>query len=97
VLRQPQYEPLPVSEQIAIIYAAGEGYLDHLPVEQVRPFEQYMVRYLNAHHTTLLERLGRGDWSRRVRRALPQVIEECLKAFIASPETAPETLDGPKG
>ena len=90
VLRQPQYDPLPVSEQIAIIYAAGEGYLDELPIDQVRSFEQYMIRYLDTHHPTLMERLERGDWSRRVRRALPQAIEDCLKAFAVSPETPPE-------
>jgi F-type H+-transporting ATPase subunit alpha len=92
VLRQPQYEPLPVSQQIVIIYAAGEGYLDRLPIDQVRPFEQYMLRYLGAHHPTLMERLERGDWSRRVRQALPEAITDCLRAFGASPETIPETI-----
>jgi F-type H+-transporting ATPase subunit alpha len=89
VLRQPQYEPLPVSHQIVIIYAAGEGYLDDLPIEQVRPFEQYLVRYLGAHYSSLMERLERGDWSRRVRGALPEAIESCLKAFAAAPEAPP--------
>jgi F-type H+-transporting ATPase subunit alpha len=81
VLRQPQYAPLPVSHQVAVIYAAGEGYLDDLPVEQVRDFEAYLFRFLQGHHPTLLDRLGRGDWSRRVRRALPGAIEASLKAF----------------
>jgi F-type H+-transporting ATPase subunit alpha len=89
VLRQVQYEPLPVSHQIVIIYAAGEGYLDDLPIEQVRPFEQYLVRYLSAHYSSLMERLERGDWSRRVRGALPEAIEDCLKAFVAAPEAPP--------
>ena len=79
-----------MSQQIAIIYAAGEGYLDDLPSEQVRPFEAYLIQYLSAHHSTLMERLERGDWSRRVRRALPQVIEDCLKAFSGSAD-APQT------
>jgi F-type H+-transporting ATPase subunit alpha len=81
VLRQPQYAPLPVSHQVAVIYAAGEGYLDDLPIEQVRNFEAYLIRYLEGHHSTLMERLGRGDWSRRVRGALPQAIEDCIKAY----------------
>jgi F-type H+-transporting ATPase subunit alpha len=81
VLRQPQYAPLPVSHQVAVIYAAGEGYLDDLPIEQVRDFEAYLIRYLEGHHATLMERLGRGDWSRRVRRALPEAIEDAMRAF----------------
>jgi len=84
ILRQLQYLPLPVSHQVAVIYAAGEGYLDDLPIEQVRDFEAYLIRYLQGHQPTLLDRLGRGDWSRRVRRALPEVIEECIKAFKLS-------------
>jgi F-type H+-transporting ATPase subunit alpha len=85
-LRQPQYEPLPVSHQAAIIYAAGEGFLDDLPIDQVRAFEGYLIRYLTAHHLSLMERLDRGDWSRRVRRALPEAIEDCRKAFSLSAE-----------
>jgi F-type H+-transporting ATPase subunit alpha len=81
VLRQLQYAPLPVAHQVAIIYAAGEGYLDDLPVEQVRDFEAYLIRYLQGHYATLLDRLERGDWSRRVRRALPEAIEECIRAY----------------
>jgi F-type H+-transporting ATPase subunit alpha len=81
VLRQPQYAPLPVSHQVAVIYAAGEGYLDDLPVEQVRDFEAYLIRYLQGHHPTLVDRLDRGDWSRRVRQALPQAIQDCIKAY----------------
>jgi F-type H+-transporting ATPase subunit alpha len=84
VLRQLQYTPLPVSHQVAIIYAAGEGYLDRLPIEQVRDFEAYLIRYLQAHHATLLDRLDRGDWARRVRQALPQAIEACIKAYTIS-------------
>jgi F-type H+-transporting ATPase subunit alpha len=91
VLRQLQYAPLPVSHQVAIIYAAGEGYLDDLPVEQVRDFEAYLFRYLEGHHPTLLDRLDRGDWSRRVRRALPEVIEAAIKAYQLS--VADESAD----
>jgi F-type H+-transporting ATPase subunit alpha len=90
VLRQPQYEPLPVSHQIAIIYAAGEGYLDDLPIDRVRAFERYLIAHLNAHHPSLMDRLERGDWSRRVRRALPDAIGESLAAFTSgSSDPAP--------
>jgi F-type H+-transporting ATPase subunit alpha len=77
VLRQPQYGPLPVSHQVAIIYAAAEGYLDDLPLDQVRPFESYLVEYLSVHHKGLMDQLERGNWSREVRSQLPDAITSC--------------------
>lgn len=81
VLRQSQYEPLPVSHQVAIIYAAAEGYLDDLPLDQVRPFESHLVEYLNVHHKGLMDQLERGNWSREVRSQLPDAITSCRQAF----------------
>jgi len=83
VLRQPQYEPLPVSHQVAIIYAAGQGYLDDLPLEQVRDFERFLIEYLRSNHAPLMEQLERGSWTRRVREELPQAIQACREAFAA--------------
>jgi F-type H+-transporting ATPase subunit alpha len=82
-LRQPQHEPLSVSRQIVSIYAAGQGYLDDLPVDMVRDFERYLFEYAESYHKPLLEQLERGRWSRQVRAELPQMIENCLKAFTS--------------
>ena len=82
-LRQPQHEPLSVSRQIVIIYAAGQGYLDDLPIDQVRDFEQYLFEYIESHHKLLMEQLERGNWPRQVRTELPQAIENCVKAFAS--------------
>jgi F-type H+-transporting ATPase subunit alpha len=83
VLRQPQYAPMPVSHQVAILYAAGQGYLDDLPIDDVRDFERYLIEYMVTVHPSLLDQLERGQWTRQVRRQLPQVIEDCRKAFAA--------------
>ena len=86
-LRQPQHEPLRLSRQIAIIYAAGQGYLDDLPTDRIRDFGRYLFEYLEAHHPALIEQLERGRWVRQVRSELPQAIEGCLNAFAPpSPE-----------
>jgi F-type H+-transporting ATPase subunit alpha len=82
-LRQPQHRPQPVSHQVAILHAASEGYLDELPIEEVRDFKRYLIEFMEAHHASMLEDLERGRWTRDVRTALPQVIEEGLKAFKA--------------
>ena len=50
ILKQGQYQPLPVEKQILIIFAGTNGYLDDLPVEQCRKFEEELYRFVdNAH------------------------------------------------
>jgi F-type H+-transporting ATPase subunit alpha len=82
-LRQVQYQPLPVAQQVAIIFAAGQGLLDGLPIDSVQAFEHFMTEYLNANHRTLMEQLQRGNWTRPVRDELPEAIESCRQAFEA--------------
>ncbi|HUG80344.1 MAG TPA: F0F1 ATP synthase subunit alpha [Bryobacterales bacterium] len=48
ILKQGQYQPLPVEKQIAIIYAGTNGYLDDLTIAQCRPFEKELYDYLDA-------------------------------------------------
>src|SRR6187399_313685 len=48
ILKQPQYQPLPVEKQVAIIYVATKGYLDPVPVEELRRYEEELYRYLEA-------------------------------------------------
>jgi F-type H+-transporting ATPase subunit alpha len=86
VLRQPQYEPLRVSHQVLILYAAGEGYLDDLPLDEIRDFCRYLIEYMNTAHPSLIDQLERGRWSRQVRAALPEAIEACQKAFATRQE-----------
>src|SRR5436189_784493 len=48
ILKQPQYEPLPVERQVAIIYAGTKGYLDAIPVPDVGAFEREMYEFIEA-------------------------------------------------
>ncbi|MBX5444015.1 F0F1 ATP synthase subunit alpha [Sphaerobacter sp.] len=57
VLKQPQYQPMPVEEQVAIIWVATNGYLDDVPVEQVRTFEQQYLDYMRTSKSDLLQRI----------------------------------------
>ena len=60
VFKQPQYEPLPVAEQIAVLFAAGEGILDELPLEEVAASEQALRRAVVRELPALCERMGTG-------------------------------------
>ena len=66
-----------------MLYAAGEGYLDDLPIDGVRDFCQYLREYVDTVHPSLIDQLERGQWTRQVRNDLPKAIEECRKAFAA--------------
>ncbi len=58
LLKQGLYHPLPVEEQVAAIWALGNGYMDDVPVERVSEFERTMISYLRDHPTRAMDRLG---------------------------------------
>jgi F-type H+-transporting ATPase subunit alpha len=55
VLKQNQYSPLPVEEQVAVIFAATKGYLDELPLERTRAYETELLDYLRANASKELD------------------------------------------
>jgi F-type H+-transporting ATPase subunit alpha len=54
LLKQPQFSPLRVEEQVAVIFAGVNGYLDKLPVNKVGEFEQGFLALLRTDHAALL-------------------------------------------
>jgi len=54
LLKQPQYAPFPVEDQVVSIWAGGNGYLDDVPVEDIRRFESEFLDYLKRNHEGLL-------------------------------------------
>ncbi len=46
ILKQPQYEPMALSDQVMIIFAGVNGYVDHVPIDRVREYEQQFSRYM---------------------------------------------------
>src|SRR3954468_2665470 len=55
ILKQGPYSPIPVEKQVAIIFAAGNGYLDDVKVENVRKFEAELMKYLDNNKAGLLD------------------------------------------
>jgi F-type H+/Na+-transporting ATPase subunit alpha len=89
VLKQPQYQPLPVEKQITIIYAANNGFLDSVPVEQVRDYESGLYSFLETRHpaalTTLAEKKQIDD---EVKALLTTGLDEYTKQFLAGRKSA---------
>src|SRR6476619_6249559 len=58
ILKQPQYRPLAVEKQVAIVYAAVNGYLDSVPVEQLRAYEIDLYKFLDTRKSGLIKALA---------------------------------------
>jgi F-type H+-transporting ATPase subunit alpha len=50
ILKQPQYSPLPLENEVMILYAVTNGYLDEIPIEKVSAFEQAFYRFMETNH-----------------------------------------------
>jgi F-type H+-transporting ATPase subunit alpha len=57
VLKQPQYQPIPVEKQVAIIFAVNNGYLDDVDVGGIKKWEEAFHSFMDAQHPDLLERI----------------------------------------
>ncbi len=82
LLKQPQFSPLKTEEQVCVIYAGVNGYLDPLPVERVRAFEQGLLALLRSQHTDILDDIRKsGDLSDATAAKLKSVLEGYANTF----------------
>ncbi len=84
VLKQPQYEPLPVEKQVAILWVVTNGYLDDVPTPKVREFEQRYYRFMEAEQADLLKSLGdKGGLTDEIVEGLREATESFKQTFSA--------------
>lgn len=84
ILKQGQYAPLPVAQQVMIIYAAVNGFLDDVQLERITRFEQEFHRYLDQHHPKLVADINKtGQLSDETEEALKQAILEFKEQYVA--------------
>ncbi|AWN39368.1 F0F1 ATP synthase subunit alpha [Methylobacterium durans] len=82
LLKQPQFSPLKMEEQVAVIYAGVNGYLDKLPVSKVRAFEDQLLSTLRSKHQDLLTGIRDSkDLSDENAGKLKGVVEGISKSF----------------
>jgi F-type H+-transporting ATPase subunit alpha len=82
LLKQGQYVPMPVEEQIISIYAGANGYLDDMPVEMVLPFEAELLKFMKAEKKDIVEAIRETGEFTDVEAELRAAIEECKKGFM---------------
>jgi len=82
LLKQPQFSPLKMEEQVAVIWAGTNGYLDPLPVNKVREFEDGLLSLLRTKHIDILNNIrDTRDLSEETAAKLRAVVEAYAKSF----------------
>jgi len=83
ILKQGQYAPFRVEEQIAIIYCGTKGLLQPVPVKKVKDFEADFLNILRAQHKNVLEQLAKGVINDEITAELEKVAKDLAKKFAA--------------
>ena len=81
MLKQPQYSPVPVELQVAIIYASTNGLLDKVPVEKVKVFETDFNMLLQTQYPDALTDLRKGNLSETATAAIRKVVTELTAKY----------------
>jgi len=91
ILKQDQFQPLPVEKQIAVIFAGTNGFLDDLEVEQCRPFEAELYRYLENVRPELLKKIATQkefDKAGELANEFKAALGDCKKRFLSERQRA---------
>ncbi len=75
LLKQPQYQPLPVEKQVMVIYAGVKGYVRDYPVSAIKRYHDELLRYLDSNHPEVLEMV-------RERKKLDPDVEEKMRQAL---------------
>jgi len=83
ILKQKQYDPLPVAKQILIIYAATNGFIDDLPESAIQSFERDLFAYAESKHPDLLRDIAaKRELSDELRQLMSNALGEFKKTFV---------------
>jgi F-type H+-transporting ATPase subunit alpha len=79
VLKQKQFVPMPVEEQVCVLYAGVRGYLDKIPTSNIGAFEQGYLTFLRSKHSSLLDSIRiEGALSPKMDADIGQVLDEFI-------------------
>jgi F-type H+-transporting ATPase subunit alpha len=89
ILKQPQYEPLPVEKQVALIFAGTNGYLDTIPTSEVRAFEVGLYQHIETRDPQLFKNIAeKKQLDDQLKGALTQAVKDFTATFTASRASA---------
>lgn len=82
LLKQSNYSPFPVQDQVVSVWAGVEGKLDDIPVGEIRRFESELLQYLRHKHEGVLAQIADGTWGDDVIASLDAAITDFKKLFL---------------
>ncbi|HXV75562.1 MAG TPA: F0F1 ATP synthase subunit alpha [Candidatus Polarisedimenticolaceae bacterium] len=89
ILKQGQYQPLPVAKQILVIFAAASGYLDNVPVEACRDFERDLYQSFDMNHPGLLAQIAdKSGLTDERKEAIVKVVKEVADRYRSAAPVA---------
>lgn len=83
ILKQGQYKPVPVEQQVAILFCGSKGLLKNVKREKVRDFERDYLELIQLKHKDLLARIAKGDFGDDIASAFTTVAEEVAKKYTS--------------
>jgi F-type H+-transporting ATPase subunit alpha len=93
-LNQGERQPMGVAEQVAVIYAATNGYIDRINTARVPEFQDGLVQRLHAEQAELMQRIAGGDWDDATQGALDAAIREYADDFGYDLDEEGQPLEG---
>ncbi|MDV6011786.1 F0F1 ATP synthase subunit alpha [Haloechinothrix sp. LS1_15] len=85
VLKQPQYSPIPVEEQVVTVYLGTNGHYDSVPTDDVRRFNREFLDHVRRKHEGILAEVrDTGEWTGENAKRLDDAVDEFKKQFTAS-------------
>ncbi len=81
ILKQPQYAPVPLSNQVVTIFAATNGYADNVPVARMKDWEAALTKYIGAQHASILQAV---DADKRISDETTPVLKQACEEFKKS-------------
>ena len=89
LLKQYQYEPYDVTQQVISIFAGVNGYLDRIPTAACRDFERELLQYMDTRYPQLVRDIAeKKEITSEIEATLRQAIEEYRSNFLAKAEAA---------
>jgi F-type H+/Na+-transporting ATPase subunit alpha len=89
LLKQPQYSPIPVQEQVVALFAGTQGYLDDVPVGDVKRFEEGLIQYVKARNPDVLQHIAeQGDLPDSIEQTLRKAVEDFKQTFAPTEAAA---------
>lgn len=82
ILKQPQYSPMPVEKQIAIIACGTRGLLQSLPIQTIREFEEAFLHHLEVNHKSILDDLRQGKLDDNILAAIESEAKDIAAKYI---------------